>query len=238
MLRVRVRFAKLGKVRFTSHRDVARMFERAVRRAELPVALTQGFTPRPRVAFGLALSTGHESLAEYLDIDFVQGEVPIDVAGLPGLLSGCLPVGIDVVEVAELDAGTASLQHEVALCSWELELIDLDVDDAVARVAAALAAPSLLAPRTRKGVEALDDLRPGIVALAAGPLDQGAGVLVRAELATQPRGLRPAELLDAVFPGATAQRVLRTHQWIVSDGERREPLPLRMPAPLPAGAGG
>src|SRR5690606_40985756 len=67
--RVRIRFSKLGKVRFTSHRDTARIWERALRRADLPVAYTEGFAPRPRVSFGLALPTGAESLGEYLDVD-------------------------------------------------------------------------------------------------------------------------------------------------------------------------
>src|SRR6059036_543842 len=62
-MRVRVRFNKLGKVRWTSHRDVARMWERAFRRARLPVAYTGGFSPRPKVSFGLALPTGCESEA-------------------------------------------------------------------------------------------------------------------------------------------------------------------------------
>ena len=68
-MRIRVRFVKVGKVRWTSHRDLARVWERAIRRVALPVAYSQGFSPRPKVHFGLALSTGHESLAEYLDID-------------------------------------------------------------------------------------------------------------------------------------------------------------------------
>ena len=67
-MRVRFRFAKLGKVRFTSQRDVARMWERALRRAGLPLAYTEGFSPRPQLSFGLALPTGCESLAEYLDV--------------------------------------------------------------------------------------------------------------------------------------------------------------------------
>ena len=65
MTRVRIRFAKLGKIRWTSHRDVARMWERAFRRVQLPVAYSAGFSPRPRVSFGLALPTGYESVAEY-----------------------------------------------------------------------------------------------------------------------------------------------------------------------------
>jgi len=69
-MRVRLRFTKLGKIRWTSHRDVARMWERALRRTSLPVARTAGFNPRPKVSFGLALPTGHESVAEFLDVDW------------------------------------------------------------------------------------------------------------------------------------------------------------------------
>ena len=65
---VRLRFTKRGKVRFISHRDVARAFDRAFRIEQLPLAFTEGFSPRPKVCFGLALSTGHEREAEYLDL--------------------------------------------------------------------------------------------------------------------------------------------------------------------------
>ena len=67
-MKLRIRYQKLGKVRFTSHRDAARIWERAIRRTGFPVAYSEGFSPRPRLSFGLALSTGHESLADYLDI--------------------------------------------------------------------------------------------------------------------------------------------------------------------------
>ncbi len=76
---VRLRFGKHGKVRFISHRDVARAFERAFRVEQLPLAFTQGFSPRPKVSFGLALSVGHESDAEYLDFELVE-PVPLDAA--------------------------------------------------------------------------------------------------------------------------------------------------------------
>ena len=82
MNRVRLRFSKLGKVRWTSHRDVARMWERALRRAEVRVAYSEGFSPRPKLAFGLALSTGHESLGEYLDVGCLDHPLQGRVAGL------------------------------------------------------------------------------------------------------------------------------------------------------------
>ena len=69
---VRLRYTKRGKVRWISHRDVARALERAFRITQLPLAFTEGFSPRPKVSFGLALSTGHESDAEYLDLVFAD----------------------------------------------------------------------------------------------------------------------------------------------------------------------
>src|SRR5438094_8664069 len=84
-MKVRIRFSKLGKIRFTSHRDVARIWERALRRAALPVAYTEGFSPHPKLSFGLALSTGHESLGEYLDVDLAAPDTGVDAVDLGGL---------------------------------------------------------------------------------------------------------------------------------------------------------
>ena len=217
MNRVRLRFSKLGKVRWTSHRDVARMWERALRRAEIRVAYSEGFSPRPKLSFGLALSTGHESLGEYLDVDLAAA---LDVAELPDRLTPGLPVGIDCLAGMELAGGEPSLQQDVTSCRWEMELDGLS-DGAVADgVAAALAAPALVITRTRKGTDVTDDVRPAIQTMTA------SGALIVADVATQPRGLRPGELLAACFPGVEAVRVLRTHQWIERDGARREPIPV------------
>ena len=217
MNRVRLRYAKLGKVRWTSHRDVARMWERALRRAEVRVAYSEGFSPRPKLSFGLALSTGHESLGEYLDVDLVG---PVDVDSLPARLTPALPVGIDCLAGLQLDGGEPSLQQDVTSCQWEIELDGVSPDAVAAGVAASLAAPALVINRSRKGQEVTDDVRPAILAMTA------CGAAVVADVATQPRGLRPGELLDACFPGVEALRVLRTHQWIERDGARREPIPV------------
>src|SRR5689334_21324721 len=120
--KVRIRFSKLGKIRFTSHRDVARMWERALRRAAVPVAYTEGFNPHPKLSFGLALSTGHESLGEYLDVDIAGAAAPIDIEGMPTRLDPCLPVGLDVQVAAEIEPGTPSLQQAVTSCTWRIEV--------------------------------------------------------------------------------------------------------------------
>lgn len=223
-MKVRVRFRKLGKVRFTSHRDIARVWERAIRRAELPMAYSQGFTPRPRVSFGLALSTGHESLAEYLDLELdPASSADVDLDRLPAVLSDALPTGIDVTAVAVVAAGAESLQQAVTSCSWNLVLRDIDRATVEAKVHEVLAADHLPVTRERKGKPVQDDLRPGVLALSVVGADEQ-GVHLAAELGTQPRALRPSELLDAMGLRDHEGLVRRTHQWIADGPDRREPL--------------
>jgi radical SAM-linked protein len=229
--RVRIRFSKLGKVRFTSHRDTARTWERALRRAELPVAYTEGFSPRPRVSFGFALSTGHESLGEYLDVDLDLSCSPaeLDVAALPARLDPALPAGVAVQGAAVVEPGTPSLQEAVTACRWRLEVVGADPGEVGAVVEQLLDDDQLVVTRARKGrgnptgTDTLD-LRPALLDLAPlGPTPSGTELV--AELATQPRALRPGEVVAALcagLPGAIAGRVCRTHQFLGAD--RREPL--------------
>jgi radical SAM-linked protein len=214
-MRVRIQFVKLGKVRFTSHRDVARMFERAFRRTSLPVAYSGGFAPRPKVSFGLALPTGAESVAEYLDVELSRD---VDPAALPAQLSPALPVGVDVTAAVAVDQRAPSLQQEVDSCTWVVELPELGEDGVAALVDETLAAPALAATRERKGKEVVDDLRPAILALTAD------GTTLTFELATRPRGVRPTEVLAVVRPDLEVVAVRRVHQWIQRDGARLDPL--------------
>jgi len=208
-VRIRFRFAKLGKVRFTSQRDTARMWERALRRARLPLAYTEGFSPRPQLSFGLALPTGAESLAEYLDValDPVRArEAVVDVAALPALLDGLLPTGVQVEEAVEIERSKESLQQIVTSCSWTLRLAGIGRDELALAVGALLAADTVPITRERKGRQEVDDLRPSVLALApADPLEDGATdptgrtVGLVAELSTRPRGVRPVELVRGLI---------------------------------------
>lgn len=228
-MRLRIRFSKLGKVRWTSHRDLARMWERAFRRVQLPLAYSEGFSPRPKVSFGLALPTGCESVAEYLDVGLrdVEG---VDVASLVPRLSAALPLGVDATAAALLGPGAASLQEDVTSCSWRWLAVaapghDQPSPDRLTDVVAALlAAPSLVVSRARKGVDVPEDVRPGIKQLKAAGTGRTGGVWLEAELATQPRSVRPAEVLAALGPGLEGCDVRRTHQWILRHGARLEPL--------------
>jgi radical SAM-linked protein len=217
-VKLRIRFAKLGRVRWTSHRDVARMWERALRRARLPVAYTEGFSPRPKLSFGLALPTGCESEAEYLDVALRE---QVAVEEVTSTFSSLLPEGVDVVAAQVLPEGAGSLQEEVTSCRWEIDVPLVDPDSLAAAIARVLGAEVLPVTRERKGRPVTDDLRPSVLALSsAGPHGRGTGLI--AELGTRPRGVRPAELAQVM--GIELGLARRTNQWIERDGSRWEPL--------------
>ena len=224
MNRFRVRYSKFGKIRFTSQRDVARIWERALRRAELPIAYSEGFSPRPKLSFGLALSTGYESYGEYLDValrpSHQTSHDPVAVEQLPALLGPALPAGIEVQAVVALPPGATSLQQAVTSCTWHID-VAADPPSVATATRDALAATELVVTRERKGQPVTDDVRPAILSaevLAAAP----GGTTIEAELATQPRGLRPAELLAAIDPAWRVERAARINQWTQVGGARRE----------------
>jgi radical SAM-linked protein len=226
----RVRFTKLGKIRFLSHRDLARIWERSLRRSGVRAAYSEGFSPRPKLSFGLALSTGYESLGEYLDIDLAD---EIDPADLPGIVTPSLPAGMGAQVAIAIPPGTDSLQQAVTSCRWQLEVVGPEPAAVADRVATVLALDELPTTVERKGSEQAIDARPAILALEP-VLDASAVVgatplrpstVLIAELATQPRSLRPAELLRALDPTWVEGRTLRTHQWTLVDGARCEPIP-------------
>ena len=227
-MRIRIRYTKHGKVRFASHRDVARIFQRVLRRAGLPVAYSQGFSPRPKIAFGLALSTGHESEAEYLDIDLDPERINgLEMGDLPVRLSNELPEGMAVTAAVIIDRRTASLQQAVTSCTWQIDVIDIDANTVAGAVARALAAETLVVTRERKGKKVVDDLRPSVLSLDVEGLieaeeQEGSRVRLLAELATQPRALRVSELLGALDPPLIEHRVLRLHQWTANETDERQ----------------
>jgi radical SAM-linked protein len=231
---VRLHYTKRGKVRWISHRDVARAFERAFRIAALPLAFTEGFSPRPKVSFGLALSTGYESDAEYLDVEFAA---EIDLDWLPATVSDALPIGIDIVDAAVLVERAPALMDAVTSVEWCVAVAEDDgspIEPArfAAAVDDALASPTLPVARRRKGRDVVEDVKPVITRIIVhdDAAEGGHRSMCTMELRTQPRGAKPGDVLAAIasaaaVPGGLAEaHVLRTHQWIERDGARHEPL--------------
>jgi len=225
---VRLRFTEHGKVRFVSHRDVARGFERAFRMEQVPLAFTAGFSPRPKVSFGLALSVGHESDAEYLDVELQDA---VDVGALVGPLTDALPDGIDVTGAVALVERAPALQEAVTAVDYRIRPLGPRDEPVTADVLASLldaaAAPDLPVTQVRKGEARVVDVKPVIRHLEL--VHVGDTPVLELSLSTRPRGARPREVLDALaavagVDGLAEGHVVRTAQWIERDGARMEPL--------------
>ncbi len=158
--RLRVRFAKRGRLRFASHRDVARAMERALRKAELPVAYSGGFNPHPKLSFAGAAPTGVASEAEYLEVALTATCEPGEVRDR---LGAALPPGLDVVDVTEVPGGT--LGDDLQASEWHVTLLGVPADTVETACHKFLAADRVEVERlTPKGLRRLD-ARAAVVAL-------------------------------------------------------------------------
>jgi radical SAM-linked protein len=156
--RLRIRYAKRDRLRFISHRDVARAFERAIRRAGLPIALSAGFTPHPKVSWLGAAPTGVASEAEYVEIGLATA---CDPAAVAAALDESLPPGLDVVECVE--AATGAFADRIAASEWEITLYDVDRQEVADALAAFLAADQVLVERRTKDGRRPIDARSAVV---------------------------------------------------------------------------
>ena len=151
--RIRIRYAKRGPLRFTSHRDFARAFERAVRRAGVPIAFSQGFTPHPKISYASAAPTGAASEAEYLEIGL---QTHTDPAVVRTSLDAALSPGIDVLDAVEAEAGT-SLADRIDASAWRIELPGIEPEALARAVEAFRAATEVLVERlTKQGRRTFD----------------------------------------------------------------------------------
>ena len=165
--RLRIRYAKRGRLRFTSHRDFSRAFERAVFRARLPMAYSSGFNPHPRISYAGAAPTGSASEAEYLEIGLADATDP---AAVRAALAEALPAGLDVLDVVESPGG--SLADLLEASRWQIDL-PVALDDAAAGVAGFLAAEAVMVQRmTKKGLREFD-CRAAVVSLVAEAAEEG-----------------------------------------------------------------
>jgi len=191
--RLRVHFAKRGRLRFTSHRDFQRVFERAIRRAEVPVAFSAGFSPHPKISYVGAASTGAASEAEYLEISVTR---VCDPAQVRAELDAALPPGFDVIEVLEARGG--SLPDRIDASHWQVTLGGVDPREAQVAVAAFLQAESIPVERILKdGRRTLDARLPVVHLGVVGDFDATGCAILDMVV----RHLTPAVRPDDVLAG-------------------------------------
>ncbi|WP_216843978.1 TIGR03936 family radical SAM-associated protein [Phytoactinopolyspora alkaliphila] len=228
--KLRVRFAKRGRLRFTSHRDFQRAFERALRRAKVPMAYSHGFTPHPKVSFVGAAPTGAASEAEYLEISLTERRDPAQVRAD---LDAALPPGLDVLEVSDTEGQKTALADLLRASSWEIALDEASGAEVAAAVTAFMAEESVPVERlTKKGVRTLEargavlDAAVHVAASSPGQADQPSTVVIRCVVEHQAPTVRPEEILAGLrvatgFTPVSPPRNKRLAQG-VWDAQRRE----------------
>ncbi len=143
--RLRLRYAKRGRLRFSSTRDFQRALERALRRADVPMAFSAGFHPHPRISYANAAPTGTASEAEYVELAVSER---VDPEAVRVALDEALPVGLDVLQVVE--AGFGSLADRLEASDWAIAVTGVDPAVLKAAVETYLAADRAEVSRTFK----------------------------------------------------------------------------------------
>ena len=204
--RVRVHYTKRGRLRYSSHRDFQRAFERALRRAAVPMAYSAGFSPHPKVSYAGAAPTGVASEAEYLELGLAER---CDPQRLRAALDASLPPDLDVLEVVEVpppppNTKAPALADRLQASVWEVRLDGVPADEAERAVAAFLAAERAEVSRmTKNGVRTFD-ARAAVVSLGVADAPAPAGTLSCAILRLVVRHVTPAVRPDDVLAGLTA----------------------------------
>ena len=212
--RLRIRYAKRGRLRFTSHRDFSRAFERAVFRARIPMAYSSGFNPHPRISYAGAAPTGSASEAEYLEIALAE---VVDPAGVHEALDEALPDGLDVMEVVVSSGGSIADRLEASV--WRLVLEDTTPEQAQQMADALLATDEVMVERmTKKGLRTFD-ARAAVVALRVGdaPADRPLCAILDVVLRHGSPSVRPDDVLAALHQ-ASGLRVTAALQQRLAQG--------------------
>jgi radical SAM-linked protein len=200
--RLRLRYAKRGRLRFSSHRDFQRSLERALRRAGVPMAYSAGFTPHPKVSYANAAPTGAASEAEYLEISLARR---CDPQLLRKALDDALPDGLDLVDAVE--AGPGSLADRLQASVWRVELPDVAPDDLRAALTAFLAQEHVEVQRmTKSGLRTFDArgavVRADVLDGPPRPLGDGGGEPAPV-VSPQSSPVTPCAILQVVVRHAT-----------------------------------
>ncbi len=204
MQRLRVRYTKLGRVRFLSARDLTSVWERSLRRAQLPIAYSEGFTPHAKVSFPDALPVGYASTGEYAELTFAA-----DIEPSSGLarLSTAMPTGMDILTYVTVAEGARRLSGHLRATLWEIAWPGMPADQCDAFLAdlsrrgdALEASESVEVVRHRPKGDRILDVRPPLVSLAtfAGADGDLTAPILRVVLRNDGPTIRPTDLKSAL----------------------------------------
>lgn len=199
-MRIRITFVKQGPLRYTGHLDLHKLWERAARRAELPLAYSQGFHPQPKMNMAAALPLGFSSRCEVMDIK-LEHDIPLD--NLPIRLNSTLPSGLQVVGIEQVDEREPALQTQVRAAEYEVTFTEsIDHSELERKIDSVMELQTI--PRERRGK--MYDLRPLLEELRL--LSDGK-LFIRLTAREGATG-RPEEVLDVLGIAFEETRIERT----------------------------
>jgi radical SAM-linked protein len=191
--KLRVRYAKRGRLRFSSTRDFQRALERALRRAAVPMAFSAGFHPHPKISYANAAPTGVASEAEYFEISVTER---VDPKRVGAALDQALPEGLDVLEVVEATPG--ALADRLQASDWMMEFSGMALSVLTPATERLMAAERVEVTRVMKNRPRTFDVRGAVVSLVASPSQDGTCAILRAVVRHTTPAVRPDDVLTAL----------------------------------------
>jgi len=191
--KLRLRYAKRGRLRFSSTRDFQRALERALRRTEVPMAFSAGFHPHPKISYANAAPTGTASEAEYVEISLTQR---VDPDRLLAALDAALPQGLDVLEVVQ--AGPGALADRLQASDWQVDFAGMPVATVERAARLLLAQDRVEVTRMMKNGPRTFDVRDALVSLDVGQGEDPACAILRVVVRHTTPAVRPDDVLSAL----------------------------------------
>lgn len=195
MQRLRLRYAKRGRLRFSSHRDFQRALERALRRARIPMAYSAGFSPHPKISYANSAATGVASEAEYVELGVSQ---ECDPAAVQHALDAALPPGLDVLDVVVAQTSDFASRLEASL--WRVELPEVPEADLSRAVDLLMAASEVSVERMTKNGMRVFDARGAVIRASCSVEDPGPGpcAILTMVVRNGTPSVRPDDVLSAL----------------------------------------
>lgn len=211
--RLYITFGKFNELIYTSNLDVAKLWERVMRRASLPILYSEGFNPRPRLALASALPLGISSECEILDVSFKEA---ITLEGLAEKIMATSPTGLRVLRIEEVPVRSPALQTLVRSTEYRIHF-ENGIERTVLeeKTAAIMGAEKLERERERKDKVVMVNLRPLILDLKV----DGQGDLIAHLVVGEQGNVRPDEILAVMGLADEAVSVHRFRLHLEARGE-------------------
>lgn len=228
-LRVRIAYTKVNEAKYIAHLDLAKVFERALRRAGVRLAYSEGFNPHPKISFGSALAVGVEGEQEYVDIELEQ---EIDLKEILGRLQEQLPSGIRLIEGRYVNQAAKALMAVLNSASYQV-IVSMALPITEARlqesIAAWLGRQQVTYVRYSKKGRVEKDIRPWVKVLTGKIQGDEAVFEVEVEVGNQ-GSVRPEEVLGSLCDLENLPldldhlRIKRTGIYVSYEGQKLSPL--------------